>query len=59
MGPPVVKILEIITVSQNNLNTIKNHDYRHKIPKIGSRVLVVTPRGLPPETKFLVLATPI
>ena len=55
MYPPEGKSLDIDTVSQNSLKDAKNHE----ISKNGSRVLGVIPRGLPSETKFHVLVSPI
>ena len=52
MGSPEGKCLEIGTVSQNRLNAIKNIMNLIKIRRTGSRVIGVTPGGLPPETKF-------
>ena len=56
MGSPEGKILYIDIVSQNRLQTIKNREFRRNVLKIGSRILDVTPRGLPIERKLQVLA---
>ena len=57
MVPPICpiagKILVIDTVSQNKSIIINNHEVLTYILKNRFyRVLVVTPRGLPSETKF-------
>ena len=58
MGPPENKNKEIDTVSQNRLNAIKNYEFLHNFYKTGSRILGVTSRGIPPETKFQALVSP-
>ena len=52
IGPPEGKILANNIVSQNRLNIIKNHDIWRKFHEIGSRVLGVTPKRVPPGTNF-------
>ena len=52
MGPSECKSLKIVALSQNRLNTFKNNEICHMFQRIGSRVLGVTPGGLPPETKL-------
>ena len=48
MGPPEGKCLDINTVSQNRLNaTKKNMKYDKNLKKKCSKVLGVTPGGLP------------
>ena len=49
--------MAIDIVSQNRLNTIKNHEFDVDLKK--SRVLGVVSKRLSPETKFCVLAGPV
>ena len=49
MGPPEGNILEISTIFQNRLNTIKNMNFNVNFKK---SVPGVTPSRLPPEIKF-------
>ena len=50
--------LEIVVLSQNRLNTVRNHKICCMFQKIGSRVLEITPKGSPSETKLWVLGSP-
>ena len=55
MGPYEGKILEIDTVSQNRLNTIKNHEICSRKLRINTqdqRELWSLPKGYSPEAKF-------
>ena len=48
---PEGKIVVFNKMSHKNLIPFKNHEIFCKCEKVGSRVLGVTPMGLPPKTK--------